>query len=158
MAELVDAHDLKSCVLTGVPVRPRPGLPFFAKAIAPQVSVWQDLLASNTHIYFFLWHDDHIVGMTGLIENDSNGSEVFLTASYIASDHRGKGLAHDFYKIRIDEAKNRGYKTILCSFRQSNKTTHALLEKHGFSYLTTVDELWPPDNTPEQKVYYKLDL
>lgn len=118
---------------------------------------WRSILENPERAFFGLFHDNTLIGVTGVARKKDKEDEVILVASYIHRTHRGKGLSELFYKARLDWARNNGYKHVIVSHRISNEASKAANQKHGFRYTHSEKEIWP-DGIEADQLYYVLDL
>lgn len=106
---------------------------------------------------FGLFHDNDLVGMTGIVCHKDDPEKAALIASYIRPEHRGKGLSSLLYEARLDWAKANRIKAVTVSHRISNMPSMAANQRFGFRYTHAKSKLWP-DGVEADEVFYVLDL
>ncbi len=81
-------------------------------------------------VFYCLTADDKVIGTVALKKIDD--SSVELKALYLDSKYRGKGLGSRLMDKAIDEAKARGFKSIVLDSMSKYKDALRLYEKYGF--------------------------
>ncbi len=118
---------------------------------------WIDILKDSTVATWGLYYKGDCVGMTRIGPFRDTKDTLILRASYIRKEYRGMGLSALFYRVRIDWAKERGYRRLLVSHRVGNAASGAANQKFGFKYSHTDDKKWP-DGKVEGHLFYELLL
>jgi len=123
------------------------------------IDEWKALLNEERKPIFGLYHQDEIVGLTGLVQDreDPSGNTALCVMSYIRKEHRGKGLSRLLYKTRIDAAKTLGYKKMRTAHRASNEASRRANQHFNFAPIDQKSHAWP-DGTIEDIVFYELSL
>lgn len=104
---------------------------------------------------FGLFANNELVGMTSILL--LNEHEGYMGQSYVRKEHRGKGLASLFYKIRMAWASARQLNQLSVSHRESNLISKAANQRFGFQYSHRESCNWL-DGTTEDVLYYVMDL
>lgn len=120
-------------------------------------SEWQERLLSNTKTFYAIFHQEKAVALIALLQNRDNAEEVFISAVYVAPDHRGKGLNNHLFAQALHFARQHRYKSAWCSTRRGNDAIVGICKKLGFKYSHTTDKLWP-DNCHADLLYFKKTL
>lgn len=81
-------------------------------------------------VFYCLTVKDNVIGTVALKKIDDYTVE--LKALYLDSSYRGKGLGSRLIKKVIDEAKNRGFKSIVLDSMSQYKEALRLYGKFGF--------------------------
>ena len=81
-------------------------------------------------VFYCLTVNGKVIGTVALKKIDD--STVELKALYLDSEYRGKGLGSRLMDKAIDEAKTRGYKSIVLDSMSEYKDALRLYEKYGF--------------------------
>src|SRR6185437_4589389 len=118
---------------------------------------WQFSMQNERIALFGLFYHDEVVGLTGILMDESDDSKATLIASYIRKEYRSKGLSELFYKARLDWAKKKGCKQVAVSHRDTNIISRAANQRFGFKFSHSEAITWP-DGTTGEKVNYVLDL
>ncbi|WP_118951029.1 GNAT family N-acetyltransferase [Taibaiella helva] len=118
---------------------------------------WEQRLNNPQSASFGLFHDQELVGITGIVITDPGKCEATLVASYIRKHHRGKGLSALLYRERIAWARDIGLKQIIVSHRGGNEASRRANQHFGFRFTHEEMMQWP-DGVIAANVYYQLDL
>lgn len=119
---------------------------------------WKNRLTDDrTRAHWGLYDGGDCVGLTGIVQLYDDAKGVYLIASYIRENYRGKGLSALYYQARLDWARGNGYKYAIISHRDTNRVSKAANQKFGFQYTHNETITWP-DGTTGDKVMYRLDL
>lgn len=91
---------------------------------------WKELFSSRNTEIFLLLENEKIIGLTGLIHNDWNGTLQVLNI-FIVPSYRRKGLGAAVIKFLIGKAKKTRYR---CLIAEAPSLSHAaaLYKKLGF--------------------------
>lgn len=116
---------------------------------------WAGRISHPHGCCFGLYHDNELIGITGIISSGGNPAEAYMTQSYIRKEYRGKNLSRMLYEARIDWARARGISCLIIGHRESNTVSKAANQRFGFTYTHQEDRQWP-DGATEPMLYYKL--
>ena len=86
----------------------------------------------KTSLGFCIVYNDEKVGFISLSEKQD---KKLSWGTAIKEEYRGKGIAGEAFKLIVQEAKKRGYFTIISSCAKSNTASQALHKKVGFSLI-----------------------
>lgn len=121
---------------------------------------WEDWLSQDKKCIFGLFTENVLVGITGIItdRDDPTGQTAKMVASYIAPEHRGKGLSALLYEARIEWAKTQeNIKRITVGHRTGNEASKRANQAFGFQYIAENETAWP-DGQTDNEVCYELKL
>lgn len=118
---------------------------------------WQSFLEDPFHVYFGLFYEDDIVGVTGISIDPKDDRHAILTSSFINLHHRGKGLAMLFYEARLDWARSKKLRAVTVSHRISNTVSKAANQRFGFKFTHAESRIWP-DGVEADEHHYILEL
>jgi RimJ/RimL family protein N-acetyltransferase len=118
---------------------------------------WRKTLSHQIGAHWGLFHHGTCIGLTGIWPFRKQTDTLILRASYIAPEHRGKGLSALFYRARIEWARDHGIKHLVISHREGNEASRAANQKFGFRYTHSEEKLWP-DGITEGHLFYELIL
>jgi RimJ/RimL family protein N-acetyltransferase len=105
-------------------------------------SDWRSLLENGSRAIFALYHEESLIGLSGVkLKNDDNTTAV-LFASFIKTPYRGKGLSRLFYQARIGWAREKQCKSIIVSHRVGNTLSKAANKRFGFKFSNTEEVNW----------------
>ena len=100
--------------------------------------------------FYCLIDKDNVIGTVALKKIDEYTVE--LKALYLDSSYRGKGLGSRLINTVIDEAKNRGFKSVVLDSMSQYKDALRLYEKCGFKDIERYNDNAYAD------VFMKLEL
>ena len=84
-------------------------------------------------VFYCLVDNDMVIGTVALKKIDD--SEVELKALYLHKDYRGKGLGSLLMSVSVNEAKTRGFKSIVLDSMLKYEDALRLYEKFGFEKI-----------------------
>ncbi|WP_118972776.1 GNAT family N-acetyltransferase [Taibaiella koreensis] len=155
--DISDLESYKRLRLEALLLEPSVFSSTYEREAAFSVADWEDRLNQLQSASFGLFHDERMIGITGILIPDVGQEEAILVASYIQKPHRGKGLSALLYRQRIEWARKRGLKRIIVSHRKSNEASRAANQRSGFRFTHEEQAIWP-DGIEEANVFYRLDL
>lgn len=122
-------------------------------------SHWRNLILQTDGKIFGLFDGLKIIGLTGVFRDrhDESGSSAEIGMSYIDPAYRGRGLSRLFYDVRLDWAKNCGFKCINAAHREGNIVSKRALISAGFKWIGNEEKLYG-DKTTGMSHKYKLIL
>lgn len=120
-------------------------------------SDWISLLQDKSRAIFGLYKKDCIVGLTAVGIRKQSPLEAIFYATYLNSEHRGKGLAELFFPARIEWARRQGCQTLSVSHRAGNKASQSTILRFGFKYSHSEEANWP-DGISAAELFYNLQL
>jgi RimJ/RimL family protein N-acetyltransferase len=119
---------------------------------------WQERLADPDCGVFGVFVDGALVGMTGIYVTREDPTVAGLWGSWLAPEHRRRGLSVPMYEARIAWARARPeLRRILVSHRAGNEASRRANQKHGFVWTHSGDLTWR-DGVTEPEVCYALEL
>ena len=119
---------------------------------------WQNWLSKKDGALFGLYHNNAIIGTTGLITTNEDPTMGLMIASYISPAHQRKGLSSKLYEARLVwAAAFKQWKTLRVSHRDGNEASRRANQKWGFVYIHSMTKTWP-DGITADNLYYELDL
>lgn len=102
-------------------------------------SSWIAILAdakSSGNDLFALWHDDKIIGMTGILyenKRDPLNGVAVLTSIQLADAYVGRGLSSILYDVPKNYLKETGFKGVLETYiKEDNINSIRAAERSGF--------------------------
>ena len=129
----------------------------YAREVAFDDAQWMDRISNPNSICLGLFHNDELIGITGVVTDTEDKELGHMVQSYIRKEHRGKGLANLFYEARLNWARDRKLKRIQVGHKESNLASKAANQRFGFSYTHREPRTWP-DGSTEDILYYELEL
>lgn len=140
-------------------LREEPGM--FGNSLAYESAyddkVWEDRVRQPLGACFGLYHNQDLIGITGITGVGQKEGEAYMTQSYIRKAHRGKRLSRLLYEARLAWARERNLKRLLIGHKQSNLVSKAANQHFGFTYTHSEPRTWP-DGSKEDMLCYELWL
>ncbi|WP_425228132.1 GNAT family N-acetyltransferase [Sphingomonas sp.] len=124
---------------------------------------WRTLLTKQrTALFGAFAHEegsDRLVGITGAFtdRDDPTGRTAAFGMTWLAPGHRGQGIGHRFYQVRLDWARTQGFARVEVSHRGSNEPSRRAMLAAGFRHVATRRHCWP-DGAEEDDLLYELRL
>lgn len=119
---------------------------------------WHGRLDNPKSAFWGLYAGNELVGLTGIAIQPDRPDTAYMGQSYIRKEHRGKKLSRMLYDARIAWARGHGLKRLTIGHRAINASSKAAIQHFGFCYTHSETRLWPPDNLPDDILYYELLL
>jgi RimJ/RimL family protein N-acetyltransferase len=119
---------------------------------------WADRLSNPNGAFWGLYDGDELIGLTGIGVQKDMPDTGYMGQSYIRKEHRGKRLSRLLYEARIAWAREHGLKRLTIGHRTINTASKTALHHFGFVYTHSETRIWPPDNQPDDILYYELLL
>lgn len=132
----------------------------YDESVAHTAEQWQATIKGPAHQVFGLFDGPRLIGITAVFSDreDPSGSTALLAMSYIAPDHRGRGLSRLFYDARLAWVRARPqFRRVIVSHRKSNEASRLANQRHGFVFVKLVSQTWP-DGATEDEVCYELRI
>lgn len=117
----------------------------------------QDGLNDPNRAFYGVYHQDEVIGVTGVVLVKEDFTKAALAASFLRPSYRGKGLAKLMYEARLDWAREKKCESIIVSHRDGNEASKAANQRFGFEFTHTKETVWP-DNVTADEHYYALKL
>jgi RimJ/RimL family protein N-acetyltransferase len=137
---------------------------FFGASYAEEATYdekeWCQWLTRPDRCFFGLFHDDALIGMTGVmaLQKDPRGETGKMVASYIKPAHQGKGLSSKLFQARLDWSRAYApWKYLVVAHREGNKKSCRAIQKWGFRLTDKTILSWP-DGTRQYEYSYTLNL
>ena len=118
---------------------------------------WRHRVVNNNSACFGLYHQDELIGITGIVADREDVTRGLMTQSYIRKAYRGRGLTGLLYDARITWARAHGLQTLRIGHKESNLPSKAANQRHGFHFVYREPGNWP-DGSIEDTLYYDLEL
>lgn len=119
--------------------------------------VWVNRVNNPDGACFGLYCDNELIGLTGIIKEDKDLNEAYMTQSYIRKQHRGRHLSRMLYEARLKWAKEHNIERLIIGHRASNLASKAANQHYGFKYTHNTERTWS-DGSTEDMLYYELYL
>lgn len=129
----------------------------YAREAAFPPDEWLARLNSNYSVNIGLYHEDQLIGITGVVVDREDATRGIMVQSYIRKAYRGRGLSRLFYEARLDWARHRGLKSLRIGHKDSNLVSKAANQRYRFQYVYRETNTWP-DGSVEDVLYYDLAL
>ena len=107
-------------------------------------------IENEFEVFYCMLDQERVVGTIALKKLDDNIVE--LKAMYLDKDYRGQGLGRRLINAVIDEAKTRGFKSVVLDSMSKYKDALRLYEKCGFKNTERYNDNVYAD------VFMRLDL
>lgn len=121
---------------------------------------WRRWLSKPQQAIFGLYHDNHLIGITGIEKGDWSESAPEHTAvlwgSWIEPEWRGKGYSKKLFEARLDWAGQRPeIERLLVGVREDNTASIASVLRNGFHLLRRQPEKWHDGQNADVLVFEK---
>lgn len=129
-----------------------------ARAEPPEV--WKETLDGQGKQVFGVFDGENLIGITAVFtwREDPSGQSGVMAMSFLEPAYRGRGLAAELYKARIDFAlSHKLWGRLVCAHRQGNEPSRRAMIARGFKHIETKEIDWP-DGTRDIEHIYALDL
>jgi len=125
----------------------------YAKESTYSEMEWKALLENKYRGMFALYHNQSLIGLSGVtIKKDNTATAIFF-ASYIKPAHRGKGLSNLLYEARMEWVRLQKCQFITVSHRAGNESSEAAIKRFGFKYSHTEPVNWPDGMKADELTY-----
>jgi RimJ/RimL family protein N-acetyltransferase len=118
---------------------------------------WMDRIMKPGQARFGLYAGDELIGLTGIIIEDEEKGDAYMTQSYIRQEHRGQKLSRLLYEARMAWARANGIRRLIISHKATNYASKAANQRFGFCYTHSESRTWP-DGSTEDNLFYELIL
>jgi RimJ/RimL family protein N-acetyltransferase len=121
---------------------------------------WRAEIKGNDHQIFGLFDGNELIGITAAFtwRGDKSGKTALLAMSYIAPEHRGRGLSRRLYDARLNWiAEQPQFRKVIVGHRASNEASRRANQRYGFVQTGRTANTWP-DGGVEDEIVYELVL
>ncbi|MBL3730702.1 N-acetyltransferase [Lysinibacillus sp. HST-98] len=107
----------------------------------PSEQVWDE--GHHSTLRFVAENHNKVVGWIGIspVSTRAVYSGVGEVSVYISSDHKGKGIASELFKVLIEESEKAGFWTLQSSIFAINTSSIQLHKKMGFRVVGTREKI-----------------
>jgi RimJ/RimL family protein N-acetyltransferase len=119
---------------------------------------WQATIKGPARQVFGLFDGPRLIGITAVFSQreDPTGQTALLAMSYIAPEHRGRGLSRLFYDARLAWIRAQPqFRRIVVSHRETNEASRRANQRHGFVRTGQAPHTWP-DGETEDEIFYEM--
>lgn len=111
------------------------------ETIVPSEQVWDE--RHHATLRFVAEEHNRVVGWIAISSVSTRAvySGVGEVSVYISSDHKGKGIASELFKVLIEESEKAGFWTLQSSIFAINTSSIQLHKKMGFRVVGTREKI-----------------
>lgn len=119
---------------------------------------WKLRLAGKDSCTFGMYCENKLIGITGIVRNNTDREKAQMVASYIKPEYRRQGLSSFLYEARIKWAQEqKDIKYLFVDHFEDNESSKRAHQRFNFVFDSSYGETLP-NGQSRKSLVYKLEI